>query len=96
MLNCVTLEFEKTITRVAGFDYGQECYRNQILGKLDYTQPFTLIIPSHIQRIASSFVQGFFADIKKEIGISGIRENMTISSPNEKLKSDIVEKLYGN
>jgi len=95
MTNCVTVVFDKTITRVAGFEYGQECYRDQILGKLDYTQPFTLIIPPQVRRVASSFVQGFFADIKKDIGISGIRENMTISSPYEKLQSDIIEKLYG-
>lgn len=93
--NSVELRFDKTMTRVAGFIPGKKCFENQVKGRIVFTEDFTLIIPSHIERFATSFVQGFFSEIKSEIGIVGIKQHMNIESSNPHMKEDIIEKLYG-
>lgn len=93
MKNVFNLDFDKTVTMLAGYDYGYEVYNSQIKGKIDVYTNFTIIFPDQIKRVASSFSQGFFKEIAEKIGIVGIEERLIIISAKEDLKEQIVADL---
>ena len=93
MNNVFRLDFDKTVTMLAGYDYGYEVYNEQVKGKIDVYSNFTIVFPDQIKHIASSFSQGFFKEIAEEIGIVGIEDRLIIISPNEDLKKQIIEDL---
>ena len=39
MEQTIQLEFNMTITRLAGYDYGKSVYEDQIRDKINYTSP---------------------------------------------------------
>ena len=51
------------------------------------------VIPSGIDRVASSFVQGFFDAIVNEIGIAGIEEQVFFESSIPNFKEFVLENL---
>lgn len=93
MDNRIYLKFDKSATRLAGNPYGREVFREQAKDFIDYDSKNHIIIPDNIQRIASSFTQGFFAEIIDRIGYEGIEEKIVIETSNEELKKDIYEDL---
>ncbi|MBS6195468.1 MAG: hypothetical protein KH828_07810 [Clostridiales bacterium] len=93
MDNVIILKFEKSLSGLAGYDFGMETYNKQVEGKIDFSKKATLIFPDNIQRIASSFVQGFFEKIIQQIGISGIRDSIIIESSRANMKEKIVNNL---
>ena len=93
MSNSINLVFNKTLTKLAGFPYGESVYKEQIKDKVDLFQPCKIVFPSNIEKVASSFVQGFFAEIVKKIGFQGIEDNIEIETVNNELTKDIWNKL---
>lgn len=93
MDNVIILKFEKSLTGLAGYDFGMETYNKQVDGKVDFSKEITLIFPENIQRIASSFVQGFFEKIIQQIGISGVKDSIIIKSSRVNMKEKIVNNL---
>jgi len=56
------LEFDNTLSALAGYDYGQDIFNDQIKSKItDYNIGFCFEFPENIEFITSSFVQGFFS-----------------------------------
>ena len=94
MSNSVSLVFNKTITKLAGFPYGESVYETQIKDKVDLFQPYKIVFPSNIERVASSFVQGLFSEIVKAIGYQGVENNIEIETANKELTADIWDKLF--
>lgn len=94
MSNSVSLVFNKTITKLAGFPYGESIYETQIKDKVDLFQPCKIVFPSNIERVASSFVQGLFSEIVKAIGYQGVEDNIEIETANKELTADIWDKLF--
>lgn len=94
MSNSVKLVFNKTITKLAGFPYGESVFQEQVKDVINLLEPCEIIFPNHIERIASSFVQGFFADIVDAIGYQRIEDNITIVTATEELTEDIWNKLF--
>ncbi len=94
MSNSVSLVFNKTITKLAGFPYGESVYETQIKDKVDLFQPCKIVFPSNIERVASSFVQGLFSEIVKAIGYQGVENNIEIETANKELTADIWDKLF--
>lgn len=94
MSNSVSLVFNKTITKLAGFPYGESVYEAQIKDKVDLFQPCKIVFPSNIERVASSFVQGLFSEIVKAIGYQGVENNIEIETANKELTADIWDKLF--
>ncbi len=93
MKNIIELQIDKALTGLAGYDYGKKVYDEQVKCNIDFTKAITVIFPDNIQRIASSFVQGFFEDFVKQIGLSGIENNVTIKASSEKLICSIMNNL---
>jgi hypothetical protein len=93
MENKVILKFKEDIIALAGFEYGEQTFEQQIKGKIDYDKDFYIEFPDNIRIVASSFVQGLFFNIVKEIGFASTDERVRIISKNERLCKKIKEKL---
>ncbi len=87
--NIIELEFDKTISGLAGNDYGYEEYKRQIKDKFNYDKKNIIIFPEQIKKVAISFVQGMFKDILKEIDKNEIEEYVIIKSSSDQLTKRI-------
>lgn len=86
----IELKFDKTMTSLAGFEYGKSVYKAQV-----NTREFdTLIFPDEIKMVASSFVQGFFSELIKKIGIVEINKKITIIAKDRELVERIKKNIY--
>ena len=93
MNNKVILLFEKSLAGLAGYDFGAKTFQEQVKGKIDYNKDFEIVFPDNIERVASSFVQGFFEEIVQNIGITGVEEKVKISSSKDNMKQIIIKNL---
>jgi hypothetical protein len=91
--NIIKLKFEKSLEGLAGYEFGMETYKNQVENRINFDQKITIVFPDNIQRIASSFIQGFFENIVQHIGVSGVEKNIEIISTKEELKKIIISNL---
>ena len=66
MDNVIRLEFEKSLSGLAGYDFGLAVYYEQIEKKVNLEGKNILVFPDNVQRVASSFTQGLFAEIVKK------------------------------
>lgn len=91
--NIIEIKVNKSLSGLAGYDYGKEIYIKQVKDKVDISKKIIIIFPDNIKRIASSFVQGFFEEFVKEIGITGIKNHIELSVSSDKLKNSIYNNL---
>ena len=92
MENKVILVFDKSIQRLAGYEFGQSVYQNQVAGKLDYSQIAYIEFPPEIIKAASSFIQGFFEEIVRAVGVKGLGTQVRLIC-SDGLRASIQEKL---
>ncbi len=94
-MTTINLKFEKSVTRLAGFPFGQVTYKNQVKEfiKLDGTI-YEIVFPYQIEKVASSFVQGFFEELINSIGYDEIDKIFMIKASSEKLERNIKENIY--
>ena len=89
-MKVVKLIFDKSQTRLVGFPYGETTYREQVKQMYDKISDEN----EQIEKVASSFVQGFFSELINSIGYEKIEERFIIESSNEKLTARIQENIY--
>lgn len=94
MENKIELVFDKATTRLAGNPYGRAVYNEQIAGKIDYEKMNVIYFPDNIEKVASSFTQGLFAEIIENVGYSGVNDTVIIKAKNEELEKTIYEDLF--
>lgn len=90
----INLEFPKSETRLAGFPYGETVYDEQVKDKISYDEEIEIVFPNQIEKVASSFVQGFFAAIVAAIGYKGVEEQVVITSGSDILTASIRKNIY--
>lgn len=91
MENKFKLKFnDNTITRLAGYTYGKKIFDEQVKGKIEYDKLIIIEFPLQIERVASSFVQGFFEEIIENIGNLNFDKKVKIKASN-KVKDAIKE-----
>lgn len=88
--NTIILNFDKADTRLAGNPYGKTIYNEQVKKVINYDKVNVIYFPDNIEKIASSFVQGFFSEIISNIGYDGAREKIELKAQNEL----IVENMW--
>ena len=93
IMKVIKLVFKSTLTGLAGYTYGKTVYEEQVKEKIDFEEGTCIEIPDHIVRIASSFIQGFFEEIVKKVGLSPIGEKIDIRCNSEELRKEILENL---
>lgn len=89
----IELNFDSTLRKLAGNLFGRTTYENQVKGNIDLSNNIIFVIPDRFDRIASSFVQGFFEEIVNEIGISGVEKQIEFESSISNLKEFVLENL---
>lgn len=92
----INLEFNKTITRIAGNDLGKKTYNEQVKPNLKTpinSGKYEIVFPDNIVAVANSFVQGFIFEISKEIIPERFYNYFNIEG-SESLKEDFKEGLY--
>lgn len=89
----IELVFAKDLSKLAGNIFGVNTYEKQVKGKIDLSKQIIFVIPAGIDRVASSFIQGFFDEIVNEIGISGVEEQITFESSIPNIKEFVLENL---
>lgn len=93
-MNRVELIFNKAETRLAGFPYGREVYEKQVKNYINVHEEIEIVFPNQIEKVASSFVQGFFSDLISKIGYLGIEKHVKIIASSEKLSKMIKKNIY--
>ena len=93
MGNIIKLKFDKTVTRLAGYPYGRHIYDTQVKDVIDFSQCVQIEFPEQIVAIASSFVQGFFDEIIKKVGILGIGRQVIVMAPSIDVEDTIIKNL---
>ncbi len=91
-MNRIELDFNKTITGLAGNLYGVTEYNKQAKNKFDWNGMNEIIFPDYITKVSISFVQGFFKEILEKINKEDIDDYITIKTSNDEL----TEKIVGN
>ena len=89
----IELKVDKTVTRLAGYSLGKKMYEDQMKKYIDLSEPFVLVFPNNIKKLASSFIQGMFGELVEIIGISGIERQIEVESINSKMKKEIIDNL---
>lgn len=89
----IKLIFPENIKRLAHNPYGRQIYESQVKNKINLNKINTIEFPPGITRASSSFVQGFFTDLVKQIGYEGVRKFIRIKTNNNSLKKSIEENL---
>ena len=93
MINEINLIFDKSTTRLAGNPYGRSVFREQIEKAIKYDKKNVIVFPDNIERVASSFIQGMFAEIVEKIGYAGVIEHITLKAKTEELAKEMYEDL---
>jgi len=91
-MKIVNLAFKQTLVSLAGNPFGKKTFEEQVKPYLKEETDFCIIFPDHIEMIASSFVQGFFAYWLNSLGIDGVFRHIKVQARNE----DIVKRVYDN
>lgn len=95
-MKTVELVFDKSQTRLAGFPFGEITYKEQvqnIVNESGYEQ-IKIIFPKQIEKVASSFVQGFFSELINTIGYDKIEKQFMIEASNQELAQRILQNIY--
>lgn len=98
VMKVIQLEFIKCETRLAGFPYGEATFNEQVKNKIqdsDFVDGgIKIVFPNQIEKVASSFVQGFFSELINTMGYSEIERCFLIETNDEKLTKRIKENIY--
>lgn len=85
----------KSLSRLIGFELGVHIYKENNLDDVNLsTNKVKIIFPNTIEKISSSFVQGFFAGFIKRVGKNTAKEQVIIEMKNDELTSLFYKKLY--
>ena len=78
----IYLDFPKSeSSSLVGKELGLETYLKQVKNNIDYSvDKIILVFPNHKSMVSSSFIEGLFKNIEKEIGIVKTRELFEIQS----------------
>lgn len=89
----IELVLPKDTNTVSGFVYGESIYNEQVKNKYNKNEKLIIKFPDYIERVGSSFVQGFFSDIISSRGYEFIEDNIEIESNSDRLTRRIRKRI---
>lgn len=92
-MNKIILEFDKSISGLAGNDYGVAEYKKQVQSCILWNDKNEIIFPDNIKKVGISFIQGFFSEILEKIDKGSIDNYIIIKSSSDDLSKKIVENI---
>lgn len=91
----VILDLPKDSSGIAGYQFGKEIYTKQVEPKFsNKNEKLNVIFPDFIERVASSFVQGFFSTLVEEIGYEEVKRRVNVQMKNDQLVTLFWDRLY--
>lgn len=91
----VHLVLPKDSSGIAGYQFGKGIYTEQVEPKyLNKSEELTIVFPDFIERVASSFVQGFFSILIEEIGYEEVKKRVNVKMKNKQLVTLFWDRLY--
>lgn len=90
----VILDLNTTITRLAGNEYGQRIFIEQVKDKINYNKENIIIFPDIIENIAISFVQGFAKEIIRNVSTDKVHEIVKIEGRDKVVSNFYKYMLY--
>lgn len=87
--NTITLELSKKNTCLAGNRFGNDIFTNQIADKMNYSELNVIILPDHIEDIASSFIEGLYENVTEKYGKVEALDIMQLVSNNSEAQEKI-------
>lgn len=95
--NRIEIKVDKKLNNLAGNRFGRQIYSEQIKEKVQENERNVVILPSEIEDVASSFIQGIYSEICEKYGREKAHTIMVLCSENqyvmEKINNSIV--TYG-
>lgn len=92
-MNKIYLDFDKTITGLAGNPYGVAEYKKQAKELFKWDEKNLIVFPNHITKIGISFIQGFFSEVLDKLDKNEIDKYIAIESSSSELTNKIMENL---
>lgn len=92
----IKLQFDNTISGVAGFPLGKKTFENQVKEHIQFDNvedSFEITFPANIERISSSFIQGFFAELIEKYGFNYITSKIVVKTSSADLSKSIFKVL---
>ena len=83
-----------SLARLIGFELGVHVYNENDLNNIDLKDKVEIVFPETIEKISSSFVQGFFSGFIKKVGKNTAKEQVIIKMKDDELTSMFYKKLY--
>ena len=93
-MNKINLVFNKCDIYLGGNPYGRRIYNEQVKKRINFDDDkIVIVFPEQVQQLTSSFIQGFFYEIKAKLGLEGIEKKLFIENSGENFKKDIINNL---
>ncbi len=90
-MKVIDLQIDKAFTHIAGYDYGELIYNEQVKPFFNGSDRLEIRFPNHIEGIAISFVQGFINGMLKIVpDKSELLNLITLKASSNHL----IKKLY--
>lgn len=93
MNNRIILQFEKTITNLAGNRMGNQVYKEKVAPNLDENATNVIVFPYVIEDIASSFIEGMYKELGEKYGKSTAMQIMILEAENKETNEKIKESI---
>lgn len=92
-MKVIDLNIKKKFTHIAGYDYGELIYNEQVKPFFNGKDKLEIRFPNHIEGIAISFVQGFISGMLNIVhDRSYLLELITLKASSDRL----IKKLYND
>lgn len=85
---------KKSLSRLIGFELGVHIYEENKLNRFDLNDKIEIVFPNTIEKVSSSFVQGFFSGFIRKVGKNTAKEQVIIKMKNAELTALFYKKLY--
>lgn len=89
MTQVINLTFDKKLTNLAGNRYGRDVYAEQLEKEVVPDKEIIAIIPSRIEDIAVSFIQGIYAVLSEKYGKKNAVKLLRLQTDN----AEIMDKI---
>lgn len=74
----IEINVKKDISGLAGFELGKALYNNHNLDDIDTKEKALIIFPNTVEKVAASFVQGFFAGFIEKKGKFNAKQDLSL------------------
>ena len=92
-MNTIQLQFSNATVALAGNPYGKKVFEEQVRPKIDsLDDDTTIVLPSQIEFVTSSFIQGFFDTWLHHYGVENTKKHVKIDAANK----SVVDYIWDN